>query len=82
MKMNWKVRLRNPVFWTSFLAALVTFVYSVLGLFGVVPGIAQEQILQIVSAVLSFLATIGVLIDPTTKGLSDSERAMQYEKPN
>lgn len=36
--MNWKVRLRNPVFWTTLLAALAGFVYTVLGLLEVAPG--------------------------------------------
>ena len=30
---------------------------------------------------LTFLGLIGVIVDPTTAGLGDSERAMGYEVP-
>ena len=82
MKINWKVRLRNPVFWATFIPALVSFVYTVLGCFGVVPTVSEEMVINIISAGISALAAIGVLVDPTTKGTGDSERAMHYEFPN
>ena len=37
--------------------------------------------MNIVSQVLTFLGLIGVLVDPTTAGISDSNRAMSYEEP-
>ena len=82
MKINLKVRFKNPVFWLTVIPALVTFVYTVLGALDVVPAISQDVIVNIVTALISALTTIGVLIDPTTKGVGDSERALNYTEPS
>ena len=37
--------------------------------------------LQLLNQILTFLGVIGVLVDPTTAGIGDSERAMRYEEP-
>lgn len=78
---NLKVRLRNPVFWATIIPALLAFVYSVLGAFEIVPAVAESEIVSIITAIISALTTLGVLNDPTTAGISDSEQAMTYEKP-
>ena len=81
MKINWKVRFRNPMFWASVMPAVTACVYTVLGAFGIVPALTENMVLNILSAVLTALTTLGVLIDPTTAGFSDSALAMTYEKP-
>ena len=81
MKINWKVRLKNPIFWLTVIPAAVTFIYTVLGAFGVVPAISEEMIVNIITALISALTTLGVLVDPTTKGVGDSERALGYDTP-
>ena len=81
MKINWKVRLKNPVFWLTVIPAAVTFIYTVLGAVGVVPAISEEMIVNIITALISALTTLGVLVDPTTKGVGDSERALGYDEP-
>ncbi len=68
MKINWKVRLKNPVFWLTVIPAAIALVYTILGLFGVVPTISEDRLVNAVTAIISALTTIGVLIDPTTKG--------------
>ena len=80
-QINWKVRFKNPVFLTSFFGLIVGFVFNLLTLFDVYPKITQSQVMQIISQVLEFLGLIGVLVDPTTVGLSDSNRAMTYTEP-
>lgn len=82
MKINLKVRFKNPVFWLTVIPTVITFVYTVLGAFGVVPAISQEMIVNIVTALISALTTIGVLVDPTTKGVGDSKRALEYDRPS
>ena len=57
-------------------------VYTVLGAFGVVPTVSEDTAVNIVTALVSALTTIGVLVDPTTKGIGDSERALGYTEPN
>ena len=81
MKLNWKVRFRNRVWLGSFLSLIISFVYSLLALFDVLPQVTESAVLQLLNQVLTFLGLIGVIVDPTTAGLGDSERAMGYAEP-
>lgn len=81
MKINWKVRLRNKTWLASLMALVVTFVYNMLAAFEIVPAVTEEWVMGIISTVLTLLTALGVLIDPTTPGASDSERAMLYVEP-
>ena len=81
MKINWKVRFKNKVWLGSFLSLIVGFVYSLLAVFDVFPSITQNLILQLMNQILTFLGLIGVIVDPTTAGIEDSERAMGYVEP-
>ena len=80
-KINWKVRFKNKVWLGSFLSLIVGFIYSMLALFDVFPQVTQNLVVQLLNQVLTFLGLIGVIVDPTTAGLGDSERAMGYEEP-
>ncbi len=81
MKLNWRVRFKNKVWLGSFLSLIVGFVYSMLALFDVFPEVTQSLVLQLMNQVLTFLGLIGVIVDPTTAGISDSDRAMNYSQP-
>ena len=81
MKINWKVRFKNKVWLSTFLSLIIGFVYNVLALFDVFPAITKNAVMQIVGELLTFLGLIGVLVDPTTEGVNDSNRAMAYEEP-
>ena len=80
MKLNWKVRFKNKVWLGSFCSLIIGFTYSMLALFDVFPEVTQSLVLQLLNQVLTFLGLIGVIVDPTTAGLGDSERAMGYEE--
>ncbi len=81
MKLNWKVRFKNKVWLGSFCSLVIGFVYSMLALFDVFPQVTESIVLQLLNQVLTFLGLIGVIVDPTTAGLGDSDRAMRYEEP-
>ena len=81
MKLNWKVRFKNKVWLGSFCSLIVGFIYSMLALFDVFPAVTQNLVVQLLNQVLTFLGLIGVIVDPTTAGIGDSERAMGYEEP-
>ena len=81
MKLNWKVRFKNKVWLGSFFSLVVGFVYSLLALFDVFPAVTQNLVVQLLNQVLTFLGLIGVIVDPTTAGVGDSDRAMGYEEP-
>ena len=56
--------------------------HQVLGILGVVAPISQGSLIQLVGIILTVLAGFGVIVDPTTKGASDSKRAMSYSEPH
>ena len=82
MKINWRVRLRQPAFWVATIPVVISFVYSVLAMANVVPSITEDNVQNLFIAVVAVLAQLGITVDPTTKGVSDSDRAMNYDKPN
>lgn len=81
MNINWKLRLQNKSTLAALIATVVAFVYQVLGILGVVPIISQDMVISSVGILLNLLVAIGVLVDPTTAGINDSEQAMTYENP-
>lgn len=81
MKVNWKVRFKNKTWLSMFLSLIIGFVFNLLKMFDIVPVVTENLVMQIVGQVLTFLGLIGVLVDPTTAGLNDSVRAMNYEEP-
>ena len=78
---NWKLRLQNKTTLTALVLALVALVYQVLGVCGVVPRVAQDQVTTIVSMVINVLCLLGIVVDPTTAGIGDSNRALTYDEP-
>ena len=88
MKINWQVRFKNPVFWVSIVIAIVSPILAYLGISwdSVTTWYAQWDIfVQAVSNPVIVVAVIcsvyTAIIDPTTKGLSDSEQALTYTEP-
>ncbi len=81
MKVNWKVRFKNKTWLSMFISLIVGFVFNILKMFEVYPPVTENLVMNVVTQVLTFLGLIGVLVDPTTAGLSDSTRAMSYEEP-
>ena len=81
MKLNWKVRFRNKTWLTMFISLIVGFVFNLLKLFDIVPSFSENLVMNIAGQVLTFLGLIGVIVDPTTAGIEDSNRAMTYEEP-
>lgn len=81
MKINWKVRLKNKTWLLAFTGAIVAFVYQILGMLGVVPAVAEDNVTQIISLCVNLLVALGVVQDPTTKGMSDSAQALNYDEP-
>lgn len=84
MKINWTVRLKNRAFWIAIIPALALLGKQVLELFGVNVDFTNvsKELLGIIETIFVILAIVGVITDPTTKGISDSERALGYNEPN
>ncbi len=81
MKINWKVRFRNRIWLLTFIAGALAFTYKVLDTFGIVPRIEQEALKELADSLVYILMLLGIVIDPTTKGTTDSNLAMSYTKP-
>lgn len=81
MNINWKLRFQNKTTLTAIILALVALVYQVLGLFGVVPKISQDDLTTVIGMVINLLCLLGIVVDPTTDGVSDSARALTYDTP-
>ena len=80
---NWKVRIKNKLFWTAIIPAVLLLAQQILGLFGVEFDFTdiQAKILGIVDSVFVILVILGIVTDMTTDGIGDSTRALTYQKP-
>lgn len=81
MKINWKLRLQNKTILVTLIALCVTFVYQLLGLFGVVPSVSQDEVINTIGLLVNILVVLGVVVDPTTAGVGDSTNALNYQSP-
>ena len=82
MKINWKVRFQHGPFLVALFSLVLILAQQVAAAFGY--GITEafsEQATGIFNTVLSILVLLGVVSDPVTEGLSDSQQALNYSKP-
>lgn len=80
---NWKVRVKNKAFWLSLIPAVLLLAQVIASIFGYelpVDGLS-EKMLALVNALFAVLSILGIVNDPTTAGVVDSEEALKYEKP-
>lgn len=80
---NWQVRVKNKSFWVAFIPAVLLLVQVVAAVFGFTLDLGDlgNKLLDVVNAVFSVLVIVGVVNDPTTKGLTDSTQALTYKEP-
>lgn len=80
---NWTVRIKNKTFWITLIPAVLLLVQVVAAVFGIGLDLSDlgNKLLAVVNALFAVLAILGVVTDPTTAGVKDSEQAMTYEKP-
>ena len=80
---NWRVRIKNKNFWLALVPALFLLVQAIGAPLGYKWDfvILNQQLAAIINAVFAVLAILGVVVDPTTEGVSDSARALTYTRP-
>lgn len=80
---NWKVRINNETFWLALIPALALVVMTVAEVLGYTIDLNTivGKIQAVVKAVFGVLTILGIVVDPTTNGVGDSQRAMTYAKP-
>ncbi len=81
MDINWKLRFKNKAVLTGLVGALLLFIKQVTNLFGLDLSTQLNQASAIIGAILTLLTGIGVITDPTSKGVSDSSIAQTYQVP-
>lgn len=81
--LNWRVRIKNKNFWLAIIPALLILIQTVAAVFGYTIDFTDltGKLLAVVDAVFVVLAILGIVTDPTTAGIGDSERAMRYDAP-
>lgn len=78
---NWRLRLQNKATLITLVTMVISFIYQILALFDIVPKVSEDAITQLVLLIINILAAVGIIVDPTTKGIGDSSQALTYEKP-
>ena len=78
---NWKVRLQSGSWWMGIISAVVVAVFAVLKLCKVDLPVTADEIMNAATLILMIPAAIGIISDPTTKGVSDSQQALTYDEP-
>ena len=63
MNVNWKVRIKNKVFWLAIIPAVLVLIQKVLVVFGVSfdPTVLSGQLTDIIESVFLVLAIIGIV---------------------
>ena len=80
---NWKIRFKNKAFWLGLVPLILLLVQQVAAIFGLTLdfGVLQDQLVAVIGTVFALLALLGIVVDPTTEGIGDSERALGYTEP-
>lgn len=83
MKINWKVRVNNQTWWITLIPAVLVLIAAVADLFGITLDLSVlgEKLVYAVKCLFLVLGILGIVVDPTTAGMSDSQQAMSYAQP-
>jgi phi LC3 family holin len=80
---NWKVRIKNKLFWAELIPAIALLAQAIASVFGFTIDLTTlvGKLLAVVDAVFAILMILGIVVDPTTEGIRDSKLAMSYDEP-
>lgn len=83
MNINWKVRIKNKYFWLALIPAVLILIQAVASVFGYTLdlGALGDKLADVVKALFVVFAILGIVNDPTTQGIEDSDLAMTYTEP-
>ena len=89
MGINWKIRLKNPVFYVQLILSVIMPVLAYMGLtlqdlttWPVVWNVLAQAVSNPYVLGMVIVSVYNAVIDPTTTGITDSRKAMEYFKPN
>ena len=82
MKVNWKIRFKHKHFLLSFFSLVLLASEKIASfLFGIDTTIYNEALTEIFHSILTILILLGIVVDPTTNSMSDSNQAQNYKTP-
>lgn len=81
MKINLKLRLQNKVTLSAIVGMLIAIIYTVLGMFGVVPSVAETAVENLAAMIIELLGLLGIVVDPSTAGFGDPSNVLIYTEP-
>ena len=83
MKINLLVRIKNKAFWLAVIPAVALVAQSIAAIFGYSIDLTTlvGKLQAAVNAIFALLVILGIVVDPTTDGINDSNRAMSYTEP-
>lgn len=81
LKINLSVRLKNKTFCIAMIGAILLLITQILDIFGLKIDLStlEGQLKSIIETIFMILTLVGVVVDPTTEGIKDSENAMNKE---
>lgn len=79
--MNWKLRIKNKTTLTALIGTLLLFVKQISEFLGFDISTQLEQISALAGTIITLLVGLGVITDPTSKGIKDSGIVQTYTKP-
>lgn len=82
-KINWTVRIKNKAFWAALIPAVLLLIQVVAAVFGHTLNFGNlgDRLLSVINALFTVLAILGVVVDPTTEGVTDSRQVLTYREP-
>lgn len=80
---NWLVRAKNKAFWIALIPAILLLIQVIAAVFGITLDLGDlgNKLLAVVNALFAVLSILGIVTDPTTVGVTDSEQALTYTEP-
>ena len=80
---NWTVRIKNKTFWVAIIPAILVLIQAIAAVFGHTLDLGDlgNKLLDVINAAFIVVTMLGVVADPTTAGVGDSEQAMTYTEP-
>ncbi len=78
MRINIPLRFKNKVTLLAIISLFIRIVIAVFALFAIKPPVSYDALMNVIKMSLDLLVLIGVITDPTTPGIGDSEKALGY----
>ncbi|QDW73101.1 phage holin [Lachnospiraceae bacterium KGMB03038] len=71
---DWSTRIKNKMFWLAIIPAVLLVIQTVAAVFGYTLDLGDlgNKLLDVVNAVFSVLVIAGIVVDPSTPGVGDS----------